>query len=141
MIVVVGAGIVCLILVLLFFRLGYNGRSSDEGGGSKVPSHYPLQILILGFILTLFLIIGKASLDESDQSCAWLVNQSTTSGANVTYTYDYSCNDNGTTTGESFYSMTVWIMRLFGIYLFGYLVFAVLSHFGYVGGKMRGREQ
>lgn len=136
--VLVGASVLSFLLILLFVKLG-DGAKKDEDGNDRNP-HVLLQILLLGFILATFVLIGKASLDGSD-NCAWLVNQSIVSGNSSTYTYDYQCENDTKTTSKTFYRLTVWIMYLVGIYVFCYLIYIVLVYFGYLGRPKKGREE
>jgi len=134
--VLFGASVIGFLLLLLFMKLGDSKK--DENGKEK-NTHVLLQVLILGFILATFVIIGKASFDDGDKSCAWLVNQSISSGNSSTYSYEYNCVSTDTTTSFTFYQLTVWIMRIIGIYMFCYLAYVVLVYFGYVGDK-KGRD-
>jgi hypothetical protein len=132
--VLAGASVVTFLLILLFWKLG----EKNESGQS---THVFLQILLLGFILSGIVIIGKASLDDSGVSCDWLTNSTTLNATSniTTYTYSYNCASTGVSTGRTFYGITVWIMRLVGVYIFCYLVWVVLVYFGYVGEK-KGRD-
>lgn len=136
--VLVGASVVCFILVLLFWKLG---EGSKDENGNKRSNHVMLQILLLGFILACIVLVGKAALDDSSQSCDWLTNTTVVNATTntTTYTYSYNCASTGKTTGRTFYGLTVWIMRLVGVYIFCYLVYVVLVYFGYVGEK-KGRD-
>ena len=135
--VLVGAGIVTFLLLILLWKLD-GGKREDGGNGN---THVLLQILLLGFILAGIVVIGKASLDDSGKVCDWLVNSTNLNTVtNVTsYTYDYSCVSTSEGTGQTFYKLTVWIMRLIGIYILCYLVYVVLVYFGYIGQK-KGRD-
>lgn len=120
-VVMVGAGIISLILFLLFMK-----------AGDKERPHQALQVLLLGFILVCFVLIGKAALDDSDKACAYLVNSSNTQNNITSYTYTYNCQPLTTNTGQFFFKFTVTIMGIVGIYLLCYLIYAVLVYFGWV---------
>lgn len=134
--VLVGASVLSFLLILLFIKLG-DGKK-DENGDSKNP-HIFLQILLLGFILGTFVIIGKAGLDGQN-NCEWLVNQTVFNGSTTSYTHSYNCQSDTTNTASTLYNLTVWIMRLVGIYIFCYLIWTVLVYFGYVGQNKKGRD-
>jgi heme/copper-type cytochrome/quinol oxidase subunit 2 len=136
--ILIGASVVTFLLILLFMQMGKS--SKDENGDKTGSNHVLLQVLLLGFILSGLVIIGKASFDDSGKNCGWLVNQSISSGNTTSYDYNYICSTDNTTTGFTFYQLTVWIMRLVGIYIFCYLVYVVLTYFGFVGNNRKGRD-
>lgn len=135
--VLIGAGIVTFLLLLLFWKL--DGSKGENG--EKKSNHVLLQILLLGFILAGFVIIGKASLDDSGSVCSWVVNTSAYNASTdvTTYNYSYNCVDSNVGIGLTFYNLTVWIMRIIGLYIFLYLVYVVLTYFGYLSNK-KGRD-
>ena len=49
-------GVFSFLLLFMFFKLGEN----------KEKNHYILQLIILGFLMGLFVIIGKNAIDEKD---------------------------------------------------------------------------
>lgn len=124
---VVGLGIVGLLLMLLFFKLG-------EGEGER--SHWILQVLMLGFIVGVMVLIGKATMDDQD-NCSWLTNSTTVTGNTTSYTHVYTCNDNANNTARTFYDVTVWILRIVGIYI---LLYFAWSAFNYLNLWKRGER-
>jgi hypothetical protein len=113
-----GLAVVGAMLIALFFKL------SDDPD----KKHFLLQILFLGFIVFIMVLVGKASFDEKDH-CNWLVSNSTTSGLTTSYDYVYSCSENTNSTHQTFYTLTVWIMRIVMIYVFLYFSFEVFNFF------------
>lgn len=117
--VLLGAmGIVAFLLLLLFFKLG-----QDE------KKHYLFQILILSFVFVIIVLLGKTGLDYKD-NCSWLVTNSTVSGSITSYQYGYQCSTNTSNSANIFYEVTVWIMRVTGIYMFLYFLYEILIYFG-----------
>lgn len=112
-------GILAAILILLFFKLS----DADD------KKHFLLQILFLGFIMIIVVLIGKSAVDYKD-NCAWLVKNDTLTGNTTSYTYDYICDPDTNGTADTFYKVTVWIMRITGIYLFLYLLVESILAFG-----------
>lgn len=119
----VGLGIFAFLLVYMFFKLG-------ERGDGK---HYVLQVLMLGFILLVFVLIAKATMDEKDY-CSWNVVNSTTVGTYNVYNYDYLCKTNTHNTTDSFYETVMWVVRVVGFYMFFYFIYEVIKYF-YERGK------
>ena len=116
-------GFVGLILGVLFLKLGQN---EDQ-------KHYPLQILLLFFILGIIVLMGKTTLDYKD-NCAWLVSNDTVAGNTTIYQYAYTCSANTANTSNTFYEWTIWIMRIIALYMCAYLIYSVLKYMGWVGG-------
>lgn len=110
--------------MILFFKL----NSTEDN------KHFLLQLLLLGFVLVIVVLIGKAALDYKDD-CSWVVANSTTSGGYDIYNYNYQCHTNDKTTADTFYKITLWIMRIVAIYIFLYFVYEVLVSFGLIGGR------
>lgn len=130
-ILVAALGICSALLLFLFFKLG--DEQKEESGWTK----YPLQIIILGFLLGMIVLLGKATLDYND-NCAWLVNNSTSlSNSTTSYQYSYSCSTNTNTTASAFYQLTLWIMRLVTAYLVLAFAFELILYLGWwkKGGK------
>ena len=119
-------GFVGLILVFLFFKLG-----SNEQGEEK---HYFLQLLLLFFILGVVVLLGKVGLDYKNP-CAWLVANDTTLGNTTSYQYTYQCGTETNTTANTFYNLTVWIMRIVATYTCLYFLWELLVFFGIIGKK------
>ena len=115
--------IVGAMLLILFFKLN----------DAEDKKHFLLQLLILGFVLGIILLAGKTALDYKDD-CSWLVNNSTTSGSTSTYEYAYTCHTNTNTTANTFYNVTVWVMRIFAVYMLIYFFYEVAVYFGIIGG-------
>jgi hypothetical protein len=124
-----GMGIVGFLLIFMFFKLGEGEKK-----------HYLLQLLMLGFILGIFVLIGKASLDSNDYSyCSWNMKNYTSVGGNITdMNYSFECPNNPPNTAGTFYKTTLWIMRVTFIYLFIYYFYELMSYFGLI--KRREKE-
>jgi hypothetical protein len=121
-----GMGIVGFLLIFMFFKLGENEKK-----------HYLLQLLMLGFILGIFVLIGKAGLDTNDYSyCSWNMKNYTMTGGNVTnMNYAFECPSNPPSTAGTFYKTTTWIMRVTIIYLFIYYFYELMMYFGLIKRK------
>ena len=125
--VLIGAlSAIAAILLVLFFRLGDN----DEG------KHYILQVLFLGFIIGVIVLIGKTAIDYKD-NCAWLVSNSSLSGATTLYEYTYECSENTNNTASILYQVCLWIFSITVIYIFLYYFYEVFNYFKI---KRRGGE-
>lgn len=115
------------ILCFLFWKLDDN----------DAKSRFPLQVIVLGFLLGTIILLGKAAVDYND-NCSWLVDNSTVSGATTSYSYSYQCDTNSNNTSRIFYGVTVWISRIIAIYLF--LTFS-LQIFEYFKWRKKGGGQ
>jgi hypothetical protein len=120
-ILVASLGIIAAVLCFLFWKL------SEENSGEK---RFPLQVIIFGFLLGVIVLLGKASVDYED-NCSWLVDNSTTVGDTTTYGYSYQCSENTNTTATTFYSVTLWIMRVTTLYLFFSFAFELFQWFAW----------
>jgi len=120
----VGLGIASFLLILLFFKLGEIRQSGSN--------HFLLQLLVLGFILGTFILIGKATIDaENSEFCSWNVVNSTEVDINTsTYGYDYQCHTNTSSTGVTFYKMITWFVRVVATYIVLYFIYEILNYFG-----------
>lgn len=122
----IGIGLVTFALIYMFFKLGDKATEDNH--------HFPLQLLMLFIILSLFALMGKVSLDDKD-FCSWNVVNSTTIGYTTTYGYDYQCETNPNTTADTFYKISLWIFRLVSLYVLGYLIYYIFKWFGsLIGG-------
>ena len=124
-------GIVLFVLIVLFNRLGNN-----DGGSS----HYLLQLLVLGFILGCLLLVGKTAVDNQD-TCAWNVVNSTTSGSVTSYGYEYQCIENTKNTNNVFFKSIVWFVKIVSIYIVLYFIYELLSYFNVFAGRGEKREE
>ena len=110
-------GIFGFLLLFMFFKLGEN----------KENNHYILQLVVLGFLLGLFVLIGKTALDEKNY-CAWnVVNSTTTNGVNL-YNYNYMCEENTHTTTRSFYNTIIWFVKVVMMYIFLYITIEFFNY-------------
>ena len=126
-ILVASLAVVAGILLWLF-----NSLRDGEG-----KSNYALQIIILSFILGAVLLLGKTAYEYKD-NCAWLVNESTTSGSTTSYSYMYSCSTNSSTTPGLFYEITVWVMRLIALYVFLAFIWELIQ---YLSGEKKRKQE
>lgn len=125
-VLVAGLGVVGVLLILLFFKLG---EREDE-------KHFVLQMFFLAFIVFVMVLIGKTAIDYKDD-CDWHMSNSTVVGNITSYDYVYECNVNTNSTSSTFYDMTVWIMRIVVIYLFLYFAIEV---FYFLRDRARGGQ-
>lgn len=128
LVLVLGLLGVTFALIALFFKL-----SQD-----KDNTHFLLQLIFLGFIIGLFVLISKTTMDYKD-NCDWLVNSTNYNATTNTtyYNHSYSCNINNNDTSTSFYKLTIWIMRITMIYI---LLYFAIELFKYFAKKKRGEE-
>ena len=119
-ILVASLSVIAAILCFLFWKL------SEETGGGR----FPLQVIIFGFLLGVIVLLGKVAVDYED-NCAWLVTNSTLSGATTSYGYEYSCSENTNSTASVFYSVTVWIARVTTLYIFFAFAFELFEWFAW----------
>ena len=117
-ILIASIGVVSLIVVLLFFKLGENPDKN----------HYILQILFLGFIVGLIFLLGKSAIDYKD-NCSWLVNSSSTTGSTTTYSYSYNCSTNTNNTANVFFEACNWIFRVTIAYILIYWFVEIWKYF------------
>lgn len=129
-VLVASLGITAAILLFLFLKLG------EEQETRSGWTRYPLQILVLGFLLGTLVLLGKTAYDYKD-NCAWLVSNSTVSGGFTSYGYGYNCSENTQNTASTYYQITVWVMRLVIAYLVLVFVFEFILYLGWWkrGGK------
>jgi len=119
---------VAVILIYILFKL----NDKEENGFGD----YAMFIIVLGFLLGILILLGKTAVDYED-NCGWLVNNSTTNGSTTSYSYAYTCSENTNTTANTFYELTLWIMRLTIAYVVIAGAFQIISYFGWwnKGGK------
>ena len=123
-IILASIGIFTFMLILFFFKLGEN----------KKNNHFFLQLIMLSFIMSGFVLIGKVALD-SKENCSWLPTNSTTLGDNTDYTFAYLCSPNPNNTSNIFYNNVAWLVGIFGIYVFIYAIYQLLIYFKIVATK------
>ena len=148
-----GLGMVLLVLAYLFIKLG-----------EKEQSHMVLQLLLLGFMVGCFIIIGKAGIDSNCN--IELVNTSETYvyGGNFSgsihwdekhaslhpefnpaddpiylfhreTTYNYDEVCEDDNTETIFYNFLLWLSRIIIAYIIIYYIYEVLKYFGALGGS------
>lgn len=124
-VLMLGLGITGFLLIFMFFKLGDPERKHE---------HIFLQLILLGFILSVFVLIGKASLDTDDYAyCSWNLNNYTSSGGNVTdMNYAFECPSTTPNTATTFYKLSLWIMRITITYLVIYYIFQLMNYFGII---------
>jgi hypothetical protein len=118
-------GIFGFMLLFMFFKLRSDGQEKE---------HFFLQLLVLGFLLGVFLLIGKVGLDDKD-FCSWNVANSTASGDVTSYVYHYDCEVNTNTTSDTFFVSITWLVRCVVIYVFIFFFLDLLKRFGVIKSK------
>lgn len=133
LVLILGLVGVTFALIALFYKLSQDNKNT----------HFLLQLIFLGFIMALFVLISKSTVDYKND-CQWLVNYTeyhvnhTHNGIDDEHNYYmYQCNENTNDTSTSFYKLTVWIMRITMIYI---LLYFSMELFKYFGRKKRGEE-
>lgn len=108
------------ILLVMFYLM------RDSSGSAK----YALQVILLSFLLGIVVLIGKLAVDNSTP-CAWLVANSTVVNSTQTsYDYSYTCGVSNSSVSSTFYSITLWVMRLTAAYLILVFAFELIEYFG-----------
>lgn len=111
---ILGIAAVCFLILYLSFNL-------DE-------SHKHLQVfLIITFFFMLVLI--PQTLVEYKDHCSFVNNETLVDQNTTTYVYDYQCETATEQIPSTFYKFTVWITRIFAVYVSIYLIWLVLSFF------------
>ena len=129
----IGIGIFLFTCVYMFFKLSdqqLRAKLTDQ----EAPNHFILQLMILFFILSAVVLVGKVSLNSNDD-CSFEVINSTIVGNTTTYAHDYVCVSNPSTTALTFYKSTLWFMSLILSYIFIYFIYEVLKFEGWVVPK------
>ena len=121
---VIAGGLLACLSSYIFFKLG-------ENTGSQ---HFILQLLMISMITAGVSILGVAALD-STKECEWLMNETVEEGNQTSYEYNYQCLSEPSGVGETFQLTTTWFYRIFVLYMFFYIIFAVLDYFGKIPGK------
>ena len=101
---------------------------------ANTQNHFLLQLIILFFIIGLFALLGKATLDESI-NCEWIVDNSTVNNNVTTYETSYTCSEAQNNTGLNFYKAIMWMVRILFLYVFLYIAYEVLKYLGWVVPK------
>lgn len=130
-VLVAALGVTALILLILFYYL------SSENSKSR----YPLQVIFFAFLLGVILLLGKTTIDYED-NCSWLVDNSTVVGNVTSYEHSYQCSENTNSTANTFYNITLWVIRLVSAYLLLAFAWEAITYFGWMkrGGKQREGE-
>lgn len=124
--IMIGAGLVAFLFLYMLFKLGERGQETGD-------KHFLLQLLLLFFVASLIVIIGKTALDDKD-FCAWNVENATNTGSTTQYDYGYHCETNTNSTVRTFYNITLGFFTVLSLYIFGYFVYEVLKYLGWVVG-------
>lgn len=133
---IVSIGLVGLLVSYLFFKTGTE----------VYDKHFLLRLLLLGVLFGVFVLLGKAGLD-STQTCDLVLNgsfenHSATPNVTTTFSYDTVCYDNTqSTTGFTFYKLTLWIVRLLSAYILIYIFYEVFIWLSGVISGRRGRSK
>jgi len=124
------ASLIGVAIILVYLAIKLTERDS-EGIGD-----YAILIVLIGFLLGILLLLSKTAVDYED-NCGWLVNNSTTSGSTTSYQHIYQCSENTNTTANSFYNLTLWVIRLVVAYIIIGFFFQLFNYFGWwkKGGK------
>ena len=129
--VILGIALFCGLLAYMFFKLGDQSQTSPDG---KRTSHFVLQLIMLVFLLSGVVLLGKATLD-SQNHCDWLETNSTISASVSHYEYAWTCEENTANTANTFYYIVMgWVSIVF-LYLVTYFVYSVLVFLGWVVPK------
>jgi hypothetical protein len=129
--IILGSAIITFLLAYIYFNLSKQNKEDGQ------PNHVFLQILLFGFLVFMFVIIGKATIDEKDY-CSWNIANSTVSGSTTTYGYSYDCEENTNTTALSLFRIVNWIVYLISGYLLIYFIwqlYVYAKEFINKGGK------
>lgn len=124
------ASLIGVALILVYLAIKLTERDSSGLGD------YAILIILIGFLLGILLLLSKSAVDYED-NCGWLVTNSTTSGSSTNYSYDYVCEENPNTTANTFYNLTLWVVRLVIAYVIIGFFFQLFEYFGWwkKGGK------
>ena len=123
--VLIGVGIGLFLLIYMFFKFN---RFNDSQQGKN---HFLLQLIILFFILAGFVLLAKATIDVQND-CSFQVTNSTVSGSDYTYNYDYVCQETTTSTATIFYKIMLWFVRIFSFYILIYIFYEVMKYWGVI---------
>lgn len=129
LVIVLASACLAFLATYMFFKLG-------ENTGSQ---HFILQLLMIAIIISSVSIMGVAGLDAS-RECSWQTSYIETMGGDQELQYDYVCLDEPSNVAETFLYVTTWFYRLFILYMFFYILFAVLGYFGKLPKNMRKKD-
>lgn len=123
-VLMVGLGLVGFLLAYLFFNFGKDEISQK---------HYLLRLLLLGCLFGVFVLIGKAGLD-SNTTCELVHNYSFIDHIHGNDFYEYKEYDvvcyesDPNKTSNTFYVLTLWIVRLISSYILVYLFYEIFMY-------------
>jgi len=137
--------------------------------GERDGTHFVLQLLILGFIMGVLLLVGKATIDAN---CEMKLNETKSIyeyGDNFTdyhwdsyipedypifhpnddtaflfhvdTTYHYAKVCETDNTENTFYKLMLWFNRIVVAYIILYFIYEVLIHFGKIGRMGKKKEE
>lgn len=130
--VIIGIGIVAFIISYIFFK-------TDDYDSFR--GNVALKILLLGVLLSLFVLVGKATYD-SNTVCELVVTNQTVSGSETSFNYESFCYESvSTNTAELFYISTLWIVRLLGSALIIWLFYQIFVYLDSIIRGKRGRNK
>ena len=121
----------CFLLIYMFFKL--NDVKTKSPDGTKI-GHFLLQLIVLLFLLSSLILLGKATLDGRD-SCSFVNTNTTIEGGLTSYNYDYICEADTKNTVNIFYYVVVSFVSLTFLYLFISFIYSVLVFLGWVVPK------
>ncbi len=117
---VLGLGISGFLMLYLAFKLE--------------KEHGFLKLILIFFFFFMLLLIPKVAVDDKNY-CDFVVQNITTSAPVDHYEYAWVCATNPNTTPTTFYQVITWLQRLFGLYVFIYLSYAMFRYWRITYGK------
>jgi len=131
--IILGAGILSFVSGYVLFKLAERSRDKD------FDSHNALQILMFFLLISSLFLVGKASYDDRDY-CDFVVNQTTITGNDTFYHYNYECVSNSNNTAKWLYRIPLFIIQMAGIYLEIYLFRMIYKYFKELFGDRRDND-
>ena len=129
--IIAGITAFCFILVYMFFKLNDIKIKNPDGNQTGT---FLLQLLVLLFLMSSIILLGKATLDARDE-CAFMNTSTTVNGTTTNYNYTYLCEEDTNTTVNTFYYIVMGFVSLLFLYLFISFVYSVLIYIGWVVPK------
>ena len=130
-IILAGITVFCFILVYMFFKLNDIKIKNPDGNQTGT---FLLQLLVLLFLLSSIVLLGKATLDARNE-CAFINSSTTVDGATTNYNYTYICEEDTRNTVNIFYYLIMGFVSILFLYLSVMFVYSVLTYLGWVVPK------
>lgn len=125
---ILALGIVGFLVAYLFFQ-------------NKEDNHVALRILMLGVLFGIFILLGKAGIDSTTE-CEPVLNQTVVNNLTTTYSYDTFCyQKTKSNTASILYKVTLWLVRLLGLYLLVYFIWEFFKWFSQIISGKYGRTK